>query len=40
MLKPSIETHNVDGILVAEFWESLRLDPRRCKTFEPIMKPT
>jgi anti-anti-sigma factor len=27
MLKPSIETHNVDGILVAEFWESLRLDP-------------
>ena len=27
MLKPSIETHNVDGVLVAEFWESLRLDP-------------
>ena len=27
MLKPSIETHNVNGILVAEFWESLRLDP-------------
>jgi anti-anti-sigma factor len=27
MLKPSIETHNVDGILVAEFWDSLRLDP-------------
>jgi anti-anti-sigma factor len=27
MLKPSIETHNVDGILVAEFWECLRLDP-------------
>jgi anti-anti-sigma factor len=27
MLKPSIETHNVDGILVAEFWDCLRLDP-------------
>ena len=27
MLKPSIETHIVDGILVAEFWDSLRLDP-------------
>jgi anti-anti-sigma factor len=27
MLKPSIETHNVDGVLVAEFWDSLRLDP-------------
>jgi anti-anti-sigma factor len=27
MLKPSIETHNVDGILVAEFWECFRLDP-------------
>lgn len=27
MLKPSIELHNVGGILVAEFWESLRLDP-------------
>ena len=32
MLKPSIETHNVDGILVAEFWECLRLDPRPCRT--------
>jgi anti-anti-sigma factor len=27
MLKPSVQTHNVDGILVGEFWESLRLDP-------------
>ena len=27
MLKPSIETHIVDGIFVAEFWDSLRLDP-------------
>jgi anti-anti-sigma factor len=27
MLKPSIETHIVDGILVVEFWDSLRLDP-------------
>ena len=27
MLKPSLETHNVDGILVGEFWDCLRLDP-------------
>jgi anti-anti-sigma factor len=27
MLKPTIETHNVNGILVAEFWDCLRLDP-------------
>ncbi len=27
MLKPSVQTHNVDGILVAEFWDCLRLDP-------------
>src|SRR5271169_3738590 len=27
MLKPSIETHNVEGILLAEFWDCLRLDP-------------
>ena len=27
MLKPSIETHNVNGILVGEFWDCLRLDP-------------
>jgi anti-anti-sigma factor len=27
MLKPSLETHIVDGILVAEFWDCLRLDP-------------
>jgi anti-anti-sigma factor len=27
MLKPSLETHNVDGILVAEFWDCFRLDP-------------
>jgi anti-anti-sigma factor len=27
MLKPSLETRNVDGILVAEFWDCLRLDP-------------
>jgi anti-anti-sigma factor len=26
MLKPSLETRNVDGILVAEFWECFRLD--------------
>jgi anti-anti-sigma factor len=27
MLKPSLETRNVDGILVSEFWDCLRLDP-------------
>jgi anti-anti-sigma factor len=27
MLKPSLETRAVDGILVAEFWECFRLDP-------------
>jgi anti-anti-sigma factor len=27
MLKPSVEIHNVDGYLVAEFWDCLRLDP-------------
>ncbi len=27
MLKPSVQVHNVDGIIVAEFWDCLRLDP-------------
>jgi anti-anti-sigma factor len=27
MLKPSVQVHNLDGILVAEFWDCLRLDP-------------
>jgi anti-anti-sigma factor len=27
MLKPSVQVHNVDGLLVAEFWDCLRLDP-------------
>jgi anti-anti-sigma factor len=27
MLKPTLETRNVDGILVAEFWDCFRLDP-------------
>ena len=27
MLKPSVQIHNMDGILVAEFWDCLRLDP-------------
>jgi anti-anti-sigma factor len=27
MLKPSVQIHNVDGIMVAEFWDCLRLDP-------------
>lgn len=27
MLKPAVEVQNVDGILVAEFWDCFRLDP-------------
>jgi anti-anti-sigma factor len=27
MLKPSVQIHNQDGILVAEFWDCWRLDP-------------
>jgi anti-anti-sigma factor len=27
MLKPSLETRDVDGIMVAEFWDCFRLDP-------------
>jgi anti-anti-sigma factor len=27
MLKPTVQIHNVNGVLVAEFWDCLRLDP-------------
>jgi anti-anti-sigma factor len=27
MLKPSVEAHNENGVLVVEFWDCLRLDP-------------
>ena len=27
MLKPSVQIHNQDGILIAEFWDCWRLDP-------------
>lgn len=27
MLKPSVQIHNHDGVLIAEFWDCLRLDP-------------
>jgi anti-anti-sigma factor len=27
MLKPSVQIHNEDGILIAEFWDCLRMDP-------------
>jgi anti-anti-sigma factor len=27
MLKPMVQVHNVDGLMVAEFWDCLRLDP-------------
>lgn len=26
MLKPSVQLHNINGLLVAEFWDCLRLD--------------
>ena len=29
MLKPTVQVHNENGILVAEFWDCLRLDPGR-----------
>lgn len=31
MLKPSVQVENVDGILVAEFFDCLRLDPNPVK---------
>ncbi len=27
MLKPSVQTHNIHGVMVGEFWDCLRLDP-------------
>src|SRR5215204_2962358 len=27
MLKPAVQVHNEDGIMVAEFWDCFRLDP-------------
>jgi anti-anti-sigma factor len=27
MLKPSVQAHNQNGVLVVEFWDCLRLDP-------------
>jgi len=27
MLKPSVQTHHLDGFMLAEFWDCLRLDP-------------
>ena len=27
MLKPSVQIHNENGILIAEFWDCWRLDP-------------
>jgi anti-anti-sigma factor len=27
MLKPTVQVHNIGGVLVAEFWDCLRLDP-------------
>ncbi|WP_435015946.1 STAS domain-containing protein [Tundrisphaera sp. TA3] len=42
MLKPSVQVMDADGILVAEFWDCLRLDPAPVKDlrqhFEAHMK--
>ena len=38
MLKPSVQIHNVDGILVAEFWDCLRLDPAPVQDLRSTMK--
>ncbi|MBX6315970.1 MAG: STAS domain-containing protein, partial [Isosphaeraceae bacterium] len=27
MLKPTVQVHHEDGVLIAEFWDCLRLDP-------------
>ena len=27
MLKPSVQVHNENGIVIAEFWDCWRLDP-------------
>ncbi len=27
MLKPAVQTHDIGGVLVAEFWDCFRLDP-------------
>jgi len=27
MLKPAVQTHDIGGLMVAEFWDCLRLDP-------------
>jgi anti-anti-sigma factor len=27
MLKPTVQVHNVGGVILAEFWDCLRLDP-------------
>ncbi len=40
MLKPALETHNVDGILVGEFWDCLRLDPRRFRICAALTRST
>ena len=31
MLNPNVQVQNVDGVLVAEFWDCLRLDPAPVK---------
>jgi hypothetical protein len=32
MLKPTVQIHNTNGIIVAEFWDCLRLDPGAVQT--------
>lgn len=35
MLKPSVQVHNIDGVMVAEFWDCLRLDPGAVQALRP-----
>ena len=35
MLKPTVQVHNTNGFLVAEFWDCLRLDPGPIQELRP-----
>ena len=35
MLKPTVEVRNEGGVLVAEFWDCLRLDPAPVRDIRP-----
>ena len=39
MLKPSVQIHNENGIVIAEFWDCWRLDPAPVQELRAQMKP-